>query len=254
MDSRNSWLRTAVPNDDADGDGAGAAPPPRPQAPFLEPDLMRFVATHLEPHQLGDLRMVNRNTRANTTPDLQNRSIADAIARYPPPHRAIQLPDNGAFRVHSRWGRHVVDLHTVQGGGQLMVEARHMNPMMRDPLIAMRIPSSVASPVSMSFIGRPWSMGGTRDYMHGAMAPNEPGRLFRSDTTTLLDLTQRGGVWISSLTHGVNFFQDGTPFTVLVLTIDLGDAHHPAAAAAAAGGAGRFGEFQLQLLFTPTGF
>ena len=197
--------------------------------PFIDflasKDILPIVATNMDPRHLGNLRLVCKQLAESVDATVRAKSVQDAIARYT---RAVLLP-NGAFRLHSRFGVHTVEIRAIPGMNQLMVEANYVNPLRSNPVLSMRLNGVV-------YIGRPWGAGGGRDFS----LTGEPMTMFMSNATALQNLA--GGVWITNLDTRADFFGDGTLYTVLQLTLDRGNTPtFP-------------GPYRMQLVFTPVGW
>ena len=67
--------------------------------------------TALDPHHLGNLRLVNKALAKSITKSVQDKSVAAALAKY---RRLVVLPDN-TVRIHSSLGKTVIDLILPDG-------------------------------------------------------------------------------------------------------------------------------------------
>jgi hypothetical protein len=170
-------------------------------------DILSKIACLIDPRHLGNLRMSCTLFSASITSEIKDACVQDAVARYT---RAVLLP-NGAFRLSSRFGVHTADFRAVPGMRQLMVEASVMNSLHTNPVVCMKLDGAF-------FLGRPWAG------LHGRVE------------TLFETLFQPGsGVWISALHRNVNFFNDGTLFTVVGLAFGTDNR-------------------RLHLVFTPVGW
>jgi hypothetical protein len=69
--------------------------------------------TTLDPHHLGNLRLVNKALAKCITKSVQDKSVAAALAKY---KHLIVLTEN-TVRIHSRFGKKVIDLILPHGNG-----------------------------------------------------------------------------------------------------------------------------------------
>ena len=65
----------------------------------------------LDPHHIGNLRLVNKALAKCITKSVQDKSVAAALAKY---RRLAVLPDN-TVRIHSSLGKTVIDLILPDG-------------------------------------------------------------------------------------------------------------------------------------------
>ncbi len=187
-------------------------------------DLLSAVSSNLDPRHLGNLRLVCKQLAGSIDAAVQAKSVQDAVAKYA---HAVLLP-NGAYLLHSRFGVRAVEIRAIPGMQQLMVEANHINPHWSNPIVSMKLNG-------LTYIGRQWSVPG-RDF-----SVTRDQRIVFLSTATVLQ-TLAGGAWISHLDTSNNFFGDGTLYTVVRLTLDRGNTLvFP-------------GQYQLQLVCTPTGW
>ena len=176
-----------------------------PHMPFMEiaknSDILLSISSFMDPRHLGNLSMTCSHLNRCITAELREKSVQDAIKRYT---YAVLLP-SGAFRFHSEYGVHSMELGVVSGMGALFTD-----DMRNHPLMSMRYNGQL-------YVGRAWSWEA-----HGGFGgfDNTSG-LFERDSGKMTAVFP-GGVWISSVEHNADVFPNGESYTVVQLACDRG--------------------------------
>ena len=174
-----------------------------PHMPFMgiAKDILLSISSFMDPRHLGNLSMTCSHLNRCITPKLREKSVQDAIKRYT---YAVLLP-SGAFRFHSEYGVHSMELGIVSGMGALLTD-----DMRNHPLMSMRYNGQL-------YVGRVWSWEA-----HGGFGGfDNTARLFERDSGTMMEAFP-GGTWISSVEHNVDVFSNEELYTVVQLACDRG--------------------------------
>jgi hypothetical protein len=158
-------------------------------------DIMLLIVQNMDPRHLGNLGMTCSLFNRSITPDMREKSVQDAIKRYT---QVVLLP-NGAFRFHSMYGAHSLELALVPGMADLFSQLTLVDTQ-DEPLMSMRYNGQV-------FVGRAcdWDYG----YFVSGIDRDFDGfrntaLLFERGSDAMMD-TFPGGVYISSVEHSVDF-------------------------------------------------
>ena len=175
-------------------------------------DIMLLIAHHIDPRHLGNLGMACSQFNRCITTNMREKSVQDAIKRYT---QVVLLP-NGAFRFHSMYGAHSLELALVPGMRDLFPQLPLVNTR-DEPLMSMR------------YNGQ-FYVGKARDWGHfvegGQIERDFEGfentaRLFERGSGAMMDMFP-GGVYLYSVEHNGDLWLNGGSYTSVRLACNRG--------------------------------